>query len=247
MATSRRAPLASIPNATNSPHRALTNSNKRSRASAHVYQQENEPPQKRQMVEKLKDTTNPATPRRRTASQSEGKVFDAGPSNAEANSFQRRLVAAREKGAPVKAAKSEVQQQKEADNIRQWQKHYRKIFPTFSFYFESIPEDMRARFTRQVTALGAVCSFLYFLAFISNPFMLKQRVLNTRKTLLLPHMVLTKKTARGEVLLQDGDPYRHDAPYTSRGPSTGIFFSKLHDRAEQLERCSASNDQSFAA
>ena len=117
------------------------------------------------MVEKLKDSTNPATPRRRTNVQSvEGKVFEAGPTNAEVNSFQRRLVAAREKGAPVKAAKSEVQQQKEADNIRQWQKHYRKIFPTFSFYFESIPEDMRTRFTRQVAALGAVCDVLSVLA-----------------------------------------------------------------------------------
>lgn len=108
------------------------------------------------MVEKLKDSIDPITPRRRISGQSaEGKVFEAGASNAEANSFQRRLVAAREKGAPVKVAKNEVQQQKEAENIRQWQKHYRKIFPTFSFYFESIPEDMRARFTRQVTALGA--------------------------------------------------------------------------------------------
>ena len=162
MATSRRAPLASIPNATNSPHRTLTNSNKRPRASANIFQPENEPPQKRQVVEKLKDSVNPATPRRRLILQSaEGKVFEAGPVNAEANSFQRRLVAARERGAPVKVAKSELQQQKESDNIRQWQKHYRKMFPTFSFYFESIPEDLRARFTRQVTALGAVCDVPY--------------------------------------------------------------------------------------
>lgn len=161
MASSRRAPLASIPNAANSPHRILTNSNKRSRASVNVFQQENEHPQKRQMVEKLKDSTNPATPRRHmTVQAAEGKVFEAGPINAEVNSFQRRLVAAREKGASVKAVKSEVQQQKEADNIRQWQKHYRKIFPTFSFYFESISEDTQARFTRQVTALGAVCRVL---------------------------------------------------------------------------------------
>ena len=90
-------------------------------------------------------------------------MFEAGPVNAEANSFQRRLVAARERGAPVKVAKSELQQQKESDNIRQWQKHYRKMFPTFSFYFESIPEDLRARFTRQVTALGAVCDVPYIL------------------------------------------------------------------------------------
>lgn len=165
MSTSRRAPLASIPHATNSPHRTLTNSNKRTRASTDVLQQENEPPQKRQMVEKLRDSTNPATPRRRiTAQPAEGKVFEAGPANAEANAFQKRLVAAREKGASVKVVKNDVQQQKESENIRQWQKHYRKIFPTFSFYFESIPEDMRGRFTRQVTALGAVCDVLALLS-----------------------------------------------------------------------------------
>jgi regulatory subunit for Cdc7p protein kinase len=162
MSTSRRAPLASIPNATNSPHRALTNSNKRPRASANLFQQENEPPQKRQIVEKTRDSLNHATPRRRmTAQSAEGRVFEAGPNTAETNSFQRRLVASREKGAPVKVVKNEAQIQKEAENIRQWQKHYRKIFPTFSFYFESIPEDMRARFTRQVTALGAVRNVPY--------------------------------------------------------------------------------------
>lgn len=161
MSTSRRAPLASIPNATNSPHRTLTNSNKRPRASTNVLQQENEPPQKRQMVEKLRDSTNLGAAQLRTTAQSaEAKVFEAGPANAEANSFQKRLVAAREKGAPTKVVKTDIQQQKEAENIRQWQKHYRKIFPTFSFYFESIPDDMRGRFTRQVTALGAVCGVL---------------------------------------------------------------------------------------
>lgn len=131
MATSRRAPLASIPNATNSPHRTLTNSNKRPRTAATIFQQENEPPQKRQMVEKLKDSIDPITPRRRISGQSaEGKVFEAGASNAEANSFQRRLVAAREKGAPVKVAKNEVQQQKRrrtSDNGRSTIERYSRL------------------------------------------------------------------------------------------------------------------------
>jgi regulatory subunit for Cdc7p protein kinase len=251
MATSRRAPLASIPNATNSPHRTLTNSNKRSRASANVFQQENEPPQKRQMVEKLKDSTNPATPRRRMTVQSaEGKVFEAGPTNAEANLFQRKLVAAREKGAPVKTAKSEVQQQKEADSIRQWQKHYRKIFPTFSFYFESIPEDMRARFTRQVTALGAVRDVLYVLALnrVAAP---SARLLvklpasyNKQMPCFLQHTD-NFIVAGGEILFQDGDPHRHDSPNTSRDSSTRIFILELYFRAEP--RYSASDYQPLTA
>jgi regulatory subunit for Cdc7p protein kinase len=42
------------------------------------------------------------------------------------------------------------------DNIRQWQRHYRKVFPSIVFYFESIPDETRARLSGQVKALGAV-------------------------------------------------------------------------------------------
>lgn len=49
-----------------------------------------------------------------------------------------------------------------ADNIEKikaWQAHYRKVFPTFVFYFESLPEDSSAvRYQKQVHALGAVSS-----------------------------------------------------------------------------------------
>jgi regulatory subunit for Cdc7p protein kinase len=164
MSASRpRAPLASIPNATNSPHRALLHSTKRSRAQANIAQQENEPAQKRQMVEKDTPNVPPATPRRKiTASTVEGRVFEKGSTNGQPTAFQRKLVAARERGMPLKETKTnEGPTPQNLETIRQWQKHYRKVFPEYTFYFESIPDDLKARFSRQIANLGAVCSALF--------------------------------------------------------------------------------------
>ncbi|KAI9790998.1 MAG: hypothetical protein M1816_004565 [Peltula sp. TS41687] len=41
------------------------------------------------------------------------------------------------------------------ENVRQWQRHYRKVFPSFVFYFESLPEDVRAKCSKQIALLGA--------------------------------------------------------------------------------------------
>ena len=158
------APLASIPNATNSPRRALPQSTKRSRAQANIAQQENEPSHKRQMVEKDISNVQPATPRRKIPSSTlEGRVFEKGITNGQPTAFQRKLVAARERGAMMlKVAKNnEGPAPQNLETIRQWQKHYRKVFPEYTFYFESIPEDLKARFSRQIANLGAVCSALF--------------------------------------------------------------------------------------
>jgi hypothetical protein len=37
-----------------------------------------------------------------------------------------------------------------------WKKHHRAKFPKMVFYFESIPDDIRAKLTKRVTYLGAV-------------------------------------------------------------------------------------------
>lgn len=44
------------------------------------------------------------------------------------------------------------------ETLRQWQRYYRKAFPTFVFYFESIPGDVRQKCVRQIMGLGAVCA-----------------------------------------------------------------------------------------
>lgn len=159
MATStRRAPLANIPNATNSPQRLLTNSGaKRSRAVANFSQQENEPAQKRVALDKQDAGSVPVTPRRRLQStNTEGRVFERGNGEQGSTSFQRRLVAARDRASAPRATKTVEASTKDVENIRQWQKHYRKIFPTFSFYFDSVSEDQKTRYLRVINHLGAV-------------------------------------------------------------------------------------------
>ncbi|RVX73534.1 hypothetical protein B0A52_02422 [Exophiala mesophila] len=163
MATSsRRIPLASLANATNSPHRPLTNSgSKRPRSIANVSHQENEPPQKRLAMDKTNKDTHTATPRRQTNSQHptmpEARVFERGNGESASNAFQRKLVAARDgpnPGMKVTKTLDPVHASKE-ESIRTWQKHYRKIFPTFSFYFDGLSDDARTRFVRQISSLGA--------------------------------------------------------------------------------------------
>lgn len=158
-ATSRRQPLMSIPNATNSPHRPLTNSgSKRPRAVANVSNQENEPPSKRQALEKAGRVGIPVTPRRQGHVESaEGKVFERG--NGEpVNDFQKRLVAARGRGGvPPRSTRSQASTtSRDVESIRQWQRHYRKLFPSFRIYFDSVPDDLKSRFIRQIHQLGAV-------------------------------------------------------------------------------------------
>ena len=160
MATaSRRAPLASIPNVANSPHRILTTSgSKRSRAQANVSQQENEPPLKRQAVEKNTTEPGPSTPTRQLPNNGpEGRVFDRGNGASGSNAFQRKLVAARDKNSGLRVTKN-VEPAPKDDTVRQWQKHYRKIFPSFSFYFDCVSDEQRARFVRNITHLGGVRS-----------------------------------------------------------------------------------------
>lgn len=157
MATStRRQPLMSIPNATNSPHRNhITNSgSKRSRAAASISQQENEPPTKRQALEKSAQNDAPVTPRRHAQhNDAEGRLFER-PARDPLNNFQKKLVAARDRDGHSRTTRTTSA--KDVENVRQWQKHYRKLFPNFTFYFDSIPDDQKARFGKQVQLLGAV-------------------------------------------------------------------------------------------
>ena len=158
MATAaRRAPLASIPNATNSPHRFLTTSgSKRSRAQANVSQQENEHPSKRQATEKPVVKHEPTTPNQPVPkAMVEAKVFERGNGASGSTAFQRKLVAARDQRSGLRVNKT-TEQATKTDSIQQWQKHYRKMFPGFSFFFDNVSSDMQARFVRHIAVLGAV-------------------------------------------------------------------------------------------
>ncbi|KAJ5549992.1 Regulatory subunit Dfp1/Him1 central region [Penicillium sp. DV-2018c] len=152
MATRR--PLANVPNATNSPHRTGILPGKRSR-STQMEIPYGQPPPKKQVMESIEYESRTATCR---TTNTDSKLFTRRSNNARPSAFERRLVAAREKDrqvAAAKQAKAEKNNEHTMESIRQWQRHYRKAFPQFVFYFDSLPEDLRRRCSRQVMALGA--------------------------------------------------------------------------------------------
>ncbi|CZS96116.1 related to DBF4-regulatory subunit for Cdc7p protein kinase [Rhynchosporium graminicola] len=155
--SSKRAPLSSNPNAINSPYRAAAaTASKQKRSYATVQREEaygQPPPAKKQMLENYQTIRTP--PRQQLNQNSvEGRVFTRKSNASQQSAFERKLVAAREKPQQT-VTKAEKTTEENQDSIRQWQKHYRKIFPTFVFYFESISEEVRIKYTKQVVALGA--------------------------------------------------------------------------------------------
>ncbi|OCK77563.1 hypothetical protein K432DRAFT_303934 [Lepidopterella palustris CBS 459.81] len=142
---SRRVPLANVPNATNSPIRAVAAAATKRQRSYACDQREltyGQPPPKKQMVE-VDD-----------AESRQGLVRRSGHNPP--NAFTRKLEAVREAKAPTRTTeKSQKATSENLETIRQWQKHYRRIFPSFVFYFESFPEDMRIKVSRQAHLLGA--------------------------------------------------------------------------------------------
>ena len=158
--SSRRVPLSSNPNAVNSPYRAVATAaaNKQKRSHATIQREDaygQQPPAKKQMLEAHHPLRTP--PRQQSAQSSvEGRVFTRKSNAPQPSAFERKLVAVREKPSQPAINKADKSSEENLETIRQWQKHYRKIFPTFVFYFESISEDVRLKYTKQVIALGAV-------------------------------------------------------------------------------------------
>lgn len=158
--SSRRAPLSSNPNAVNSPYRAVAAAAaaKQKRSYATIQREDSyghPPPAKKQMVESHQILRTP--PRQQsTQSSVEGKVFTRKSNNTQLSAFERKCVAVREKPLQQPIVKADKTSEENLEIIRQWQKHYRRIFPKFVFYFESVSEDVRLKCTKQVTALGAV-------------------------------------------------------------------------------------------
>lgn len=161
--STRRAPLTNISNANNSPYRAVAAAaSKRSRSHSSVQRElhyAQQPPSKKQMLDLDRSTTLRTPPRQQARPNSDARGLIQGKSgNTQSTALDRKLAAAREKQHPHR--QSRAQPPRAADNldtIRQWQSHYRKVFPQIVFYFESIPEDVRIRCARQITSLGAVC------------------------------------------------------------------------------------------
>ncbi|KAJ9365422.1 hypothetical protein DTO280E4_391 [Paecilomyces variotii] len=157
--STRRAPLANVPNAANSPHRTGIAAMKRSRtAGSQVDIPYGQPPPKKQHVDREElEPRSPTRPKTTIYPSAESKFFTKRTNNAQPSAFEKKLVAARDKErlSQTKGVRYEKTSAETLDNIRQWQRHYRKAFPQFVFYFDSIPEDVRNKCSRQVTALGA--------------------------------------------------------------------------------------------
>ena len=161
----RRVPLGDVPNAANSPARQ-GHVLKRSRDQANA--QENfaydiQPLAKRQAIDSFHTRTRPS-PAKQTSQPKDERGFARPGNHVPPSAFERRLLAARENGTPRPSStqqrvhrQEKVTQEKEnLEEVRMWQKHYKKAFPQFIFYFEGLPEDVRQRCLKTVRALGAV-------------------------------------------------------------------------------------------
>lgn len=165
--SNRRAPLTSVPNAVNSPYRVSAAATKRSRQQV---DQEDLGYDQQPLAKKLATANGrlyPRTPpRRQGLQQAEARVFGKRPGNVQPTAFELKLLEAKERKAfGIHGAGQEQRVERPNrvagepfEGIRQWQKHYRKVFPTFVFYFESVSDETRARYSKFIRAFGAVGS-----------------------------------------------------------------------------------------
>ena len=155
--SNRRVPLADVPNVLNSPFRgAVGVASKRPRAQSVVAGEltYGQPPTKKQIIEV--EESAPRTPSRRQGNLAEGRVFNKRTTDSQPTAFDRKLLAVKDKPAHSRTTKNEKTSDETLETVRQWQKHYRKVFPSFVFYFESVTEDVRKQCSRQIAGLGAV-------------------------------------------------------------------------------------------
>ncbi|CAF9909661.1 MAG: hypothetical protein ALECFALPRED_005966 [Alectoria fallacina] len=169
--SSRRVPLGDVPNAANSPFRSVAAAtSKRSRDQIDAQEDlayVSQPRAKRQALEDGR--TNLRTSPRKQALQSvESRVFNKQLLNAQPTPFERKLLASAKEHKGVQRIEQKIEQRVQQrverqgkashealEDIRQWQRHYKKSFPTFVFYFESLPEEVRVKCSKWVRSLGA--------------------------------------------------------------------------------------------
>ena len=170
MAPARRVPLSTIPNANNNtlplsgPGTTGNNHTGVKRTRSHAGEQRElqntkssqnlQPPAKRLMVDDDRGATS-------------SRMLPARKANAVSrppNSFQKKLEALQvtkqhqsQRATSAATDRAQKPTDESLESIRLWQRHYKKAFPQFVFYLENIPEEQRARVSRQVLSLGAVC------------------------------------------------------------------------------------------
>ncbi|KID93055.1 G1/S regulator [Metarhizium guizhouense ARSEF 977] len=144
--SSRRVPLTSNPNVANSPLRgpgSLHAYAKQKRSYANVQREEaygQPPPVKKQVLE---DGTQRAVRSPSKAPRTQVVVQRS----------STRLVT---KDRTTRTTQASARTVQDVDTEKEvWKKHHRAKFPKMVFYFESIPDDIRAKLTKRVNYLGA--------------------------------------------------------------------------------------------
>lgn len=161
MSTTRR-PLADVPNAVNSPHRGGLLATKRPRpANSQFDRSFSQPPLKKQLLSRGNGECR--SPQKFVYQSAEAKELFTRKNTSQPSAFERKLAAVREK--PVAQPNPKISRRYTAEcieSVRQWQRHYRKVFPKFVFYFDHVTEEVRQRCAKQVALLGAVSSLVLF-------------------------------------------------------------------------------------
>ena len=155
--SNKRGPLSNNTNAVNSPLRAVgAAAPKRSRAYTNAATENDyeQPPSKKHIIE-LKDS-GPRTPTRTGARDAEGRAINKKTIAPRATTIDRRASAAKVDPVESKVAKAEKAQEESLASVRRWKEHYLNVFPSYVFYFESVPDSVRLRCLREVSFLGAV-------------------------------------------------------------------------------------------
>lgn len=157
---SRRVPLGNNPQAINSPLRTVGGA-KRTRdqlGGLKSYNEDQPPPKKKQVLDPAQHGLQRARPI--PANNGDARIFDTKAPTGAVSSFQKRLVAARDnkdsRSRVVEKENAEKAKASDKKQVEEWQRHYRKVFPTFVFYFESLPDEARHKALRAIAHLGAV-------------------------------------------------------------------------------------------
>ena len=170
--SSKRIPLGNIPNVANSPLRSITAATfKRSRDQVEAQEDlsyDLQPRAKRQALEEG-HTSLRISPRKQTLQSVEGRIFNRRTLNTQPTLFEKKLLASTKDSKVTQKIEQKIEQRVQQkverqgkashealEDIKQWQRHYKRSFPTFVFYFESLPEEIRVKCSKWVRSLGAV-------------------------------------------------------------------------------------------
>lgn len=155
----RRVPLSNNPNAINSPFRgvnAVTVTTKSKRPHATVQLEDTygqPPPAKKQIIESYQSLkTPPRYPIKQTGTLGLQSRKD---NDSHQLILERKALKNLETKNSRTVSKADWGLKDDHESIRQWQKHNRRMFPNFVFYFENVASEAQVKYAKAVMSLGA--------------------------------------------------------------------------------------------